>query len=219
MTEARPALGVVDDQPPILVGVLATLAELLGPHTAVTAPTVSDLLDVATDLDLVLLDIQLGDDSDPGVNVGRVVERGWPVLLYTQETRGAVVSRCLRAGAGGLVAKHDDLTVLVTAVREMLDGGAYLTPEWAAALEDDHLRGVPDLAPREAEALRLYATGLPLKSVGRRMGISPETAKEYLVRVKRKYAEANRPAPTKTDLYRRAVEDGHLVDPQSRRPV
>lgn len=94
----------------------------------------------------------------------------------------------------------------------MLSGGAYLTPEWAAALDDDHDRGVPDLAPREAEALRLYATGLPLKSVARRMGIQPETAKEYLVRVKRKYADARRPAPTKTDLYRRAVEDGHLHD-------
>jgi DNA-binding NarL/FixJ family response regulator len=219
VNERRPALGVVDDQPPILWGVLAALAELLEPHSAVTASRVTDLLDVATDLDLVLLDLQLGDDSDPAVNVSKLVERGWPVLLYTQETRGAVVSRCLRAGAGGLVAKNDDLAVLVEAVREMLAGGAYLTPEWAAALEDDESRGVPELAPREAQAWRLYATGLPLKSVARRMGISAETAKEYLVRVKRKYADANRPAPTKTDLYRRAVEDGHLAEPEPRPPA
>ncbi len=217
MSDRQPALGVIDDQPPILWGVLAALAELLEPHSVVTASSVDELLDLATELDLVLLDLQLGDDSVPASNVKRLVERGWPVLLYTQETRGAVVARCLQAGAGGLVAKNDDLEILAAAVSEMLDGGEYLTPEWAAAIEDNRALGVPELAPRESEALQLYATGLPLKSVARRMHVKEETAKEYLARVKRKYAEVNRPAPTKTDLYRRAVEDGHLADPQCSR--
>lgn len=56
----------------------------------------------------------------------------------------------------------------------------FLTPEWAAALEDDRQRGAAELTPRESEALRLYAMGLPLKSVARRIGIASETAKEYL---------------------------------------
>lgn len=94
------------------MGVLTALSELLGSHSAVTASTVADLLELATDLDLVLLDLQLGDDSDPAQNVERIVGRGWPVLLYTQETRGGVVARCLRAGAGGLVTKGEDLAVL-----------------------------------------------------------------------------------------------------------
>lgn len=69
------------------------------------------------------------------------------------------------------------------------------------------------MAPREAEAVRLYAAGLPLKSVARRMALSQETVKEYLLRARRKYAAAGRPAQTKTDLYRRAVEDGYLDAP------
>jgi len=58
----------------------------------------------------------------------------------------------------------------------------------------------------------MYASGLPMKSVARRMGISPETVKDYLMRVRRRYEEVGRPAATKTELYFRAVEDG-LVDP------
>ena len=71
---------------------------------------------------------------------------------------------------------------------------------------------IPSLAPREAEALRMYASGLPMKSVARRMGISPETVKDYLMRVRRRYDEVGRPAATKTELYVRAMEDG-LVNP------
>ncbi len=67
---------------------------------------------------------------------------------------------------------------------------------------------VPSLSHREREALTLYASGLPLKSVARRMAVTEYTAKEYLKRVRRKYGEAGRPANTKLELYWRAVEDG-----------
>ena len=60
--------------------------------------------------------------------------------------------------------------------------------------------------------VNLYATGLPLKSVARRLGVAEETAKEYLARVKRKYLEAGRPVRTRTELYVRALEDG-LIEP------
>jgi hypothetical protein len=45
------------------------------------------------------------------------------------------------------------------------------------------------------------------------LGIGEETAKQYVRRVREKYAQANRAAPTKVDLYHRAVEDGHLPSP------
>jgi hypothetical protein len=42
------------------------------------------------------------------------------------------------------------------------------------------------------------------------MAISEETVKQYVGRVREKYARAGREAPTKLELYHRAVEDGHL---------
>ena len=83
-------------------------------------------------------------------------------------------------------------------------------PQWAEAIRS----GIgPELAPRETEAITLYAAGLPLKSVATRMGLSQETVKQYLNRCRAKYAAVGRPAQTKTELYRRAIEDGYLEAP------
>ena len=66
------------------------------------------------------------------------------------------------------------------------------------------------LSSRERDVLRLYAAGLPLKAVAERLGVAYSTAKENITRIRVKYVEVGRPAPTKVDLLRRAVEDGIL---------
>jgi DNA-binding CsgD family transcriptional regulator len=76
----------------------------------------------------------------------------------------------------------------------------------AAAVE------TPDLSPRESHALRLYASGLSIAAVARRMEISAHTAKEYLDRVRAKYAAVGRMARTRTELYAAARNDGLLKD-------
>ncbi len=214
MDGVRLRLGIIDDHPPILVGVVEGIHEAL-PHglRVLTARTVCGLLDWAGDLDIVLLDINLNDGTDAEDNVNALVARGWPVILYTQEVRRSVVARCFRAGASGIVGKHEDMGVLTGAIIQVAGGEPFLSAEWAAALDDDADSNVPGLTPREIEALRLYATGLPLKSVARRMGIQEETAKEHLKRVRRKYTDVGRVANTKTELLFRAVEDGHVAGP------
>ena len=90
-------LGVVDDHPAILRGVLAGLQEFLPQlRSPLSAATVEELLGAlgrTTFLDVVVLDVQLADDSDPAGNVARLVDAGLPVLLYTQEGRRSVISR------------------------------------------------------------------------------------------------------------------------------
>ena len=203
-------VGAVDDHPAILSGLLAGLSQ--PPHTFVcaVAETVAALLDFGAPMDIVLLDLRLADDSDPAVNVQRLVEHGFPVLLYTQERRQPLVARALHAGASGVVGKHESMATLARAVRRVVDGGVWFSAEWAEAIR----AGIgPELAPRETEAITLYAAGLPLKSVAARMGLSQETVKQYLNRCRAKYAAVGRPAHTKTELYRRAVEDGYLEAP------
>ncbi|MFJ5775344.1 hypothetical protein [Streptomyces sp. NPDC093094] len=82
-------------------------------------------------------------------------------------------------------------------------------PRWLGRLADGpHLPSGPRLAPKELGVLLDYASGMTLKSAARRAGITPNTAKDYLNRVKAKYRLAGRPAYTKTDLARRVREDG-----------
>jgi DNA-binding NarL/FixJ family response regulator len=210
-------LAVIDDHRAISKGVpegLAPLVNLAAPVVHVL--TVNELLVESGEFDVVVLDVWLADNSEPQDNVRRLRARGWNVVMYTQEPRPAVLGRCLQAGANGLVGKHEEWTVLAEAVELAASGEVFMNVDWAAAIEALTLDSVPDLSPREREVIGLYAAGLPLKSVARRLAISEETAREHLRRVRRKYQAVGRPADTKTDLYRRAVEDGHLPAPDGR---
>ncbi|MBN9194679.1 MAG: helix-turn-helix domain-containing protein, partial [Microbacterium sp.] len=61
---------------------------------------------------------------------------------------------------------------------------------------------------RETEVLRLYAGGQTADLVAAALFISRDTVNDHIRRIRAKYAAAGRPAPTKVDLFKRAVEDG-----------
>lgn len=58
--------------------------------------------------------------------------------------------------------------------------------------------------------MTLYVQGLSTNEVARRMEIGYETAKTYLRRARDKYAKVGRPAGRRSELIRRAAEDGIL---------
>ncbi|MBK8729618.1 MAG: response regulator transcription factor [Tetrasphaera sp.] len=188
---------------------------LPGATVAPVTRTVHDLLQANPVVDLILLDIELHDGTDPAENVRKLTAKSWPVLLFTQDPRLHLVSRTFRAGASGILSKGEDLATIAHAVGLVASGMPYLSSEWAVAVAQDELWTAPNLAPREVEAVRLYAAGMKLTSVARRLAVSEDTARTYLLRARNKYANAGRPAQTKTDLYIRAVEDGILPTPGS----
>ena len=72
----------------------------------------------------------------------------------------------------------------------------------------------PALSPRQRDVLVAYAaTNDLLPVVARRLGMDEETLKTHLRRLRAKYRSAGRPAPTRRDLYVRAIEDGLLPPP------
>ncbi|MGY1806555.1 hypothetical protein ACI8AF_04225 [Blastococcus sp. SYSU D00669] len=77
----------------------------------------------------------------------------------------------------------------------------------------------PRLAPRQREVLVAYVSGSELlPTVARELGMDRETLKTHLRRIRAKYAEVGRPAPTRRDLYVRAVEDGLVPAPTESDP-
>lgn len=78
-------------------------------------------------------------------------------------------------------------------------------------------RGRPALSSRQRDVLAAYVSSSDLlPTVARRLGMDPETMKTHLRRIRAKYAHAGRPAPTRRDLYVRAVEDEVLPPPSGR---
>jgi len=160
---------------------------------------------------VVLLDVDLGPGSDPvEVTVATLQDGGVAVLLISAFDDARSIRAGLAAGALGFVPKRVSLDALVEALGTVSADELYLSVDLAsilaAAVE------TPDLSPRESHALRLYASGLSIAAVARRMEISPHTAKEYLDRVRAKYAAVGRTARTRTELYAAARNDGLLKD-------
>jgi len=209
-------VAAVDDHVPVRRGLAAMLAESDEVDVVTTAGTVDELLGEGhARVDVVLLDLHLADSSRPASNVQRLVEAGVDVLVYSSLTDAGLLREALVAGALGVVHKGQDTPALLAAIRDVAAGQPLLTTEWAATLDAARGDSRPNLSDREAEALSLYASGLPMRSAARRMDISLGSFREYLLRVRRKYADVDRPAATKFDLYHRAVEDGYVRTPGS----
>lgn len=174
---------------------------------------VEKALERAVETDVVLLDVDLGPDSPPlPSTVSRFCATGTGVLVVSALGNARLVRQALGSGALGYVSKREPGEVLLEALRSVARGEPFLTPELAGILTEDRDE-IPSLSDQEVRVLRLYASGLKLDTVARRLGISPGTAREYLDRVKRKYGEVGRPARTKTELLHVASEDGILPVP------
>jgi DNA-directed RNA polymerase specialized sigma24 family protein len=85
---------------------------------------------------------------------------------------------------------------------------AEVTNRRAAAQEIHNARQRRYRALQQAAALLLWFQSMSKASVGLRMGIRESTVRQYIDRARVKYARTGRPAPTKTALLARAIEDG-----------
>jgi DNA-binding NarL/FixJ family response regulator len=159
---------------------------------------------------VVLLDLDLGDGTTPEGNVAAIRAAGPEILVLSASDRPVAVRAAMRAGARGYALKNEQADQIRSAIRAVAAGRDWISPRLAYIFATDDDAGRPTLSYQERRALQLYATGLPLKSVAKKMAISEETVKQYLGRVRQKYTLAGRAAPTKLELYHRAVEDGHL---------
>ena len=204
-------VAVVDDHESVRVGLQAAFVEA-GHDFMLAASNVDELITGlhGTEVDVVVLDLSLGDGSSVTRNVKGVQAIGAPVLVHSIADRVDLVREALAAGAAGVIPKSASMRTVVAAAATVARGEVLNNLEWATAIDADRDFAKAELGRREREILHLYASGLPLKLAAEQLGIGYSTAREYLDRIRAKYVEVGRPAPTKVDLLRRAVEDGVL---------
>jgi two-component system, NarL family, nitrate/nitrite response regulator NarL len=205
-------VAAVDDHPIILDGISGWIsAPGSGIRVVATAATVDALLSgPGRAARVVLLDLDLGDGTPAERNVAAIRAAGPAVLVLSASDKPVAVRDAIRGGALGYVLKTEETAQVRAAIKAVAAGQDWISPRLAYIFATDEAPDRPELSIQETRALRLYATGMPMKSVARRMCISEETAKQYVGRVREKYSRAGRAAPTKLELYHRAVEDGHL---------
>jgi DNA-binding NarL/FixJ family response regulator len=190
--ETKPIrLLIVDDHEVTRLG-LRTLLQS-DPHFEVAgeANSVTDALEAAVDLkpDLILLDVRLADGS--GIEVCRRLQSlnlESKILVLTSFADDDLVFDAIASGADGYLLKEIHGDRLVQAIRDVVAGKSILDPAVTRRVmsrfcSPDSLAArnkLEILSIQERKVVALVADGKTNKEIGREMGLSDKTVKNYL---------------------------------------
>lgn len=136
--------------------------------------------------DLLLLDLALSDSS--GIEVARKVKRTSPrtrILIVTGNVYPGSVANAFAAGADGFVLKHEQGSELLDAIRTVLSGRHYISPQVAKALGTSASKQAQNadtsqsLTLREQQIVRLIAKGGSNQEIADALHISVLTARKH----------------------------------------
>ena len=162
-------------------------------------------------VDVVLLDLDLKDNLPISLKISTLKTTGVKTVLMSTYSEPNVVREALAAGALGYLVKSEDAAMIVEAIRSAYKGESFISAELDLALNASDVGGAPKLSAQERRVMALYGGGEPVKAVAFQLGISEETAKSYLKRIREKYRIAGIDVGTKVALRKRAIQDGILL--------
>ncbi|MDH2445249.1 response regulator transcription factor [Amnibacterium sp. CER49] len=162
-------------------------------------------------VDVALMDVDLKDGMPLAVRLAQMKPTGVKVVLMSSYSEPPRVREALASGALGYVPKSEDASMIVKAIRAASRGESYISAELDLAISSSDIGGSPKLSAQERRVMALYGGGEPVKTVAYELGISEETAKSYLKRIREKYRVAGFDVGTKVALRKRAIEDGILL--------
>jgi DNA-binding NarL/FixJ family response regulator len=142
---------------------------------------------------LVLLDLSLpGRDGLEVLKEALVLQPGLRVMIVSVQAEDQYALRALRAGAVGYVTKETASRDLTAAVRKVVEGGKYVSPNLVAQMVESltgDTAGQPlheGLSDRELQVLRMLAGGKSVKEIGGELALSEKTISTYRTRILRK---------------------------------
>jgi DNA-binding NarL/FixJ family response regulator len=158
----------------------------------------------ATRPDVVLMDIRMPDGDGLWATeqiVANPALAGTHIVIVTTFELDEYVAHAIRAGASGFLVKDTEPVELIRAVRVVAGGEALLSPGVTKRLLErvaGELRESPDtrqldvLTEREREVLGLVGQGLTNEEIGRKLFLSPLTAKTHVSRIMSKLIARDR---------------------------
>lgn len=205
---------ILDDHPVVVSGVRSWCAAARPPIVVVDA---GKRLAVAVTgagraADVVVFDLELERGSLAFRDLQRLVDDGRRVVVYSQHAGNDTILRCVvEIGAATYLTKAEGSEHLIAAIQAVGDDLPYTPPMLSGAMATDRRPDRPALSEREREVLLAWFESDSKNLVAQRLHLSTSTVDTYINRVRAKYADAGRPATTKTALVIRAWQDG-LVD-------
>lgn len=130
-------------------------------------------------------DLILSDINMPGGNGLEVLKtlrgRGdtTPFVFLTMHAEPALAASAMRAGANGYILKVSAGDELLSALRQVLAGGTYVTPSLGGRYLRDRTADLHELTPKQREVLRLVGSGLRSKQIAAQLGLSVRTVEAH----------------------------------------
>lgn len=205
MAGARIRLLLADDHTLVRQGLRAILEKEADIRIVAEAQDGRDVVRKAIALkpDVVLMDISMPRLT--GVEATERIRSEVPttqVVALSMHDGDVQVEAVLRAGAGGYVLKDSPAPELLTAIRTVHAGGAWLSPRISARIVrrflDGHPRpaaagagATPALTAREDEVLRLIHAGKTSREIGQELGVAVKTVTAHRTTLMRKLKAHN----------------------------
>ena len=204
---------IVDDHAVVRAGLRLLIDAQDGLETAGEASTARQAILEARSVkpDVILMDVVMPGDS--GIDAVQTLLHEHPeaqVLVLSMQDDPQYVRKAFEAGARGYVLKEAADTEVVTAIREVANGGQYVHPELGARLvtaEADAVRRAKEdpLSDREREVLRLLALGHTNQEIAKELFISVRTAETHRAHIMQQLDLSSR-----AELVQYALSEGVL---------
>lgn len=177
---------VVEDDATTRSCLCETIAAADGFELAGAAETPADALrEIAkAKADAVIVDLSLHGES--GVDLIGALHERFPdvdLMAHTVFDDRDVVFRAIKAGAMGYLLKGASPEDLCTALKELHDGGAPMSPKIARLVLRDVQGSADLLSPRERQVLRAIDAGHTYKEIAQDLSISAHTVHSHIKKI------------------------------------
>jgi len=162
--------------------------------------------------DVVVLDITMPGAT--GLDVLKEIKQSkpkLPVLMLSMHPEDQFAVRMLKSGAAGYMTKESAPGELVGAVKKVMSGGRYVSPNLAekmAALLSIDVQTLPHerLSDREFAVLRMIASGKTVSAIAKELFLSVKTVSTYRTRILEKTGLANSAELTRYAIQHKLVD-------------
>jgi DNA-binding NarL/FixJ family response regulator len=188
---------IVDDHPMMREGLAQLINREKDLEVVGEAETAAMAVEKSAQLkpDLVIVDITLPGRS--GLELIRDIHAVQPtalVLVVSMHEESLYAERVLRAGGRGYVMKQAGGKKLMEAIRTVLAGQIYVSPNTSARILESFSRihpetaatGVESLSDREFEIFRLIGQGENTRDMAKKLNLSVKTVEVHRLNIKTK---------------------------------